>query len=192
MENYNPYLDMPDGDDFGFKGWDAIFDETFLSYVQLLVQRTNRLSQLDLESLDYQTYTDMCLVMIRALLIESERLKDNYTLQNFLTKHEKLKLAEDVNEYIEQPINKMMTVRDALKISVDKFIAHNDTMTFCDAEGEMQLHTDLWFKRGLFMKDIRRKDYPFSIAKITAYISSIVSQIVLPEDRRANPIAYGK
>ncbi|MEG1385518.1 MAG: hypothetical protein RSD08_09490, partial [Oscillospiraceae bacterium] len=115
-----------------------------------------------------------------------------YTLQNFLKKHNKSQLADEVNRYIEQPINKMMTVREALKISVDKFIAHNDSITFCGDDGETQLRLESWGKRSLFMHDIRREDYPFSIAKITAYISNMVSQVNLSEDIAANPIAYGK
>lgn len=192
MQSFNPYLDIPDGEDFGFKGWNCIFDETFFSYYILLTKRAERLQTLNIKSFDYQTYTDMCLVMIRALLIESERLKENYTLQNFLEKHERPDLVVTINDYIDQPINKLMTLREALKIAVDKYIAHNDKMVFKDNEGENQLDMDLLFKRGIFMKDIRRDSYPFTIERITELIKNVVEQVDLPEEITKNSIAYGK
>ena len=192
LQPHNPYLDTANEEDFQFKGWERIYDETFLSYYKLLSQRVERLRGLDKESFDYQTYTDMCLVMIRALLIESDRLRENYTLQNFLAKHSRSDLVTTVNAFIDQSVNKMVTVREALKIAVDKYIAHNDTMVFTDDDGEKQLHTEIWFKRGLFMKDLRREDYPFTIEKITDFIKGIVEQVELPEDITENTIAYGK
>lgn len=192
LEPYNPYLDISDGEDFEFKGWERIFDETFFSYYRLLTQRVERLQALNKESFDYQTYTDMCLVMIRALLIESDKLNENYTLQNFLTKHKRPDLVITVNEYMDQPINKLMTVREALKIAVDKYIAHNDKIVFKNDEGEKQLDAEILFKRGIFMKDIRREDYSFRIEKITELITNVVEQVELPEDIIKNTIANGK
>jgi hypothetical protein len=42
-----------------------------------------------------------------------------------------------VSDYLNQDINSLMTLRETLKICVDKFIAHNDTMVYTTAEGDM-------------------------------------------------------
>lgn len=183
------YYEMDDGTDFEFKGWEKIYDETFYSYFTLLKHRTCRLDNLEVDSFDYLTYRDMCLVMIRALLIESERLKENYTLQNFLIKHNRADLKLQVDNYLNQNINSMLTLRKALKISVDKFIAHNDTLVKEYPSGEKQFCTEDFALRYLFLSDISRADYPFSISKITNFIGNILNQIPENEIIEPNSIA---
>ncbi len=173
----NYYYEMDDGTDLEFKGWEKIYDETFYSYFTLLKQRTRKLDKLEINSLDYSTYRDMCLVMIRALLIESERLKENYTLQNFLIKHQRADLKLQVDNYLNQYINSMITLRNALKISVDKFIAHNDTLVKEDISSEKQFCIEDFAIRYLFLSDLSRDDYPFTISKITDFIENILSQV---------------
>lgn len=173
----NFYYEMDDGIDLEFKGWEKIYDETFYSYFTLLKQRTRRLDELEIDSLDYNTYRDMCLVMIRALLIESEHLKKNYTLQNFLIKHQRADLKLQVDNYLNQNINSMITLRNALKISVDKFIAHNETLVKEDISGEKQFCTENFAIRYLFLSDLSRIDYPFAISRITDFIENILNQL---------------
>lgn len=186
----NPYNELTDGDDFNFKGWERIYDETFWGYYELLLLRSARLKELEKDTLDYSTYRDMCLVMIRAILIESERLQGNYTIQNFLKRHGRPDLESKVSDYLNQNINKLMTLRETLKICVDKFIVHNDTIVQTTAGGEEQINTDLWFKRDLFLSDIKRDDYPFTIEEITSFLKSIMLQVELPSDLTSNSIAY--
>ena len=190
FESDNPYNELTDGDDFNFKGWERIYDETFLGYYELLLSRSARLTELEKDTFDYSTYRDMCLVMIRAILIESERLQENYTIQNFLKRHSRPDLESMVSDYLNQNINRLMTLRETLKICVDKFIAHNDTIVHTTADGEEQINTDLWFKRDLYLSDIKRDNYPFTIEGITAFIKSIILQVELPSDLTSNSIAY--
>ena len=189
---YNSYLDLDfDDEPVTFKGWDRIFDETFFSYYELLIQRTKRMADFSKDSVDYRAYTDICLVMIRGLLIESERLTGNYTLQNYLKKHGYADIAIKVDTYLAQPINKLMSLREALKITVDKFIAHFDSIVGFDEQGDESLLTDIWFKRNLFLKDIQREDYPFSISRIVEFIQSIVDSLPTSTKTSGNSIALG-
>lgn len=190
FESDNLTFELTDGDDFNFKGWKRIYDETFWGYYELLLSRSARLTKLEKDTFDYSTYRDMCLVMIRAILIESERLQGNYTIQNFLKRHGRPDLESMVSDFLNQNINSMMTLRETLKICVDKFIAHNDTMVYTTADGEEQMHIDLWFKRDLYFSDIKRDNYPYTIEGITAFLKSIMLKVELPSDLTSNPIAY--
>ena len=183
---YNPYMDLTDGEGFQFKGWERIYDESFLGYFNLLASRCDRLQQLDVDSLDRITYRDMCLVMIRALLIESKNRTENYTLQNFLLRHGQASLANEVNGYLNQSINSLMTLRDALKLIVDKFIAHNDSIVEFDAEFNDNNLSDIFFKRLLFLSDINVSSYPFTIERIVEFIREMVNKISLPSDISQN------
>lgn len=166
--------------DFEFKGWGRIYDETFLKYLDLLSRRSKKLQQLNHDTLDYSTYTDMCLVMLRAILIENPSLKNNYTVQNFLRRHDRDDLADRADNFINRRINKKYTLRAALKVTVDKFIAHYDTMTKIDPNCEEEWDVDSQFTRWLFLNDIKRPNsYPFAIPRIVAFIKSLVNQIDL-------------
>lgn len=168
--------------DVKFKGWDRIYDETFLGYLALLIKRSDRLNEFDINSLDYSTYADICLVMIRAMLIENVKLKANYTVQNYLTKHNRNDLVKEADDFVNQQINSLMTLREALKIAVDKFIAHNDTITIT-INDEIEIDSDSWFKRNLFISDIKRTEgYPFKIQHIVIFIKALVEQVLLQDE----------
>ena len=132
------------------------------------------------------TYRDICLIMLRAILIESERFKENYTLQNFLLKHDREDLKQKVDDFLGQQINSLMTVRKALKITVDKFIAHNDTLVKYNEESEdKEFRMEDFFIRHLFLQDMLREEYPFTIYKIVNFIQNILDN--LPESVEIEP-----
>lgn len=177
MDDFDHGNVVYDDFDFEFKGWNTIYDETFLKYLDLLSQRSERLQHLDNSSLDYITYTDMCLVMVRAILVENEKRTNNYTLQNYLHRHSRDDLVDKANQFIKQYINKKHTLRDALKIVVDKFTVHYDAMTKMNSDFEEEWDIDSQFTRLLFLSDIKRTDsYPFTIPRIVAFVQSLVDQ----------------
>lgn len=104
-----------------------IFFESFLS---ILIERSHKLSQLT-DPLAYATYFEMILIQIRAIAIESARYKNNITIHNYLLKKLGGAGVDTLNQYLSQPIDEQrldgpMTLSEALKIVVDKSIAHYD------------------------------------------------------------------
>ena len=111
----------------------------FNEYYQLLLMRYERLNELRENnewSLDAETYLDMIIVQLRALLCEkkvSQEFPFKYTIQQVL--------SMDVDDARLNAINALMetvmvsgegkyedwTVRDVIKIVADKTICHYDT-----------------------------------------------------------------
>ena len=114
--------------EFIAKSGDQIFQETFLKYYELFKSRVKRLSELDKNSLDYKTYFDMALIQLRALCIEGQHHTDNYTLQNYLKKFGLSKEAEVVNEFFLRKIGGQITLKELIKVTTDKFVAHYDAI----------------------------------------------------------------
>lgn len=127
----------------------------------------------------------MCLVMIRALLVDNNSKNRNYTLQTFLIRHGREDLLKDIDNYLNQNINDLYTVRKIIKICVDKFIAHNETLTKNDENDEKEFKIESWFPRQLFLSDIKRHEYPFTISKIVEFIENILTKI--PEVSEIEP-----
>ncbi len=175
-------------DDFEPKSCEQIFDESFYSYFELLGERIRRLQELKQNTIDYKTYTDICLIMLRALLYESPKNKKNFTLQNYLKLHSRPDLIKRVDDYLEQPLNKLMTLREAIKTSVDKFIAHYDTI-FEIIDEEKEVSIENIFKRELFLMDIKREDYNFTPLKIYEFVQRIVEDVERQDDRSSNTLA---
>jgi len=172
------YWQHEDGEDFCFVGWNEYFDNTFMEYFSLLEKRTERMLDLDLKSLDYGTYRDMCLVMLRAILMENKSNKNNYTVQNYFVRHGREDLAKEINDYLETKINKIYTLREVLKMTVDKCIAHNETLVKRDCNGdESEIKMEIIFKKELFLHDITRRDYPYTIERIVSKIKSVLGKL---------------
>lgn len=151
--NYIEYFSRiigDDGEDFKFKGWNTIFTESFFSYFNLLKARTEKLDSMERGTLDYDTYRDMCLVMLRGILVENQQLKHNYTIQNFLRLYQREDLICKIEEYLDTPINSRYTLKKAIKIVVDKYIAHNDSIIAYTEEGDEDTIDDERFDRSLF------------------------------------------
>lgn len=173
---HNTYLDFTE--EFNFIGWEKFYDDRFEGYLSLLNKRTQRLSELDKNSIDYITYRDIILVMLRAILIESPGNNKNYTVQNFLKRHNRIDLADKINDYLNQDINKIYTLREAIKIVVDKNIAHNENMVkYSEESKEEELDMKNIFCDSLYLNDIKNDNFPFTIEKIVATINNTIKSI---------------
>ena len=113
------------------------YSNHFNEYYQLLLDRYERFCELresEEWSLDLDTYFEMIIVQLRALLLErgSNVVTGNYTIKNILS------LSEDTEAWnvVEKTLNEVMIsgngikqdclLRDAIKIIADKSICHYD------------------------------------------------------------------
>lgn len=125
-----------------------VFIVRFLKNYQLLVDRYKRFKELgnvfvgerdEKRILDRFTYFDMIIVQLRAMCIENERFKENYTLQNLLKKTGNNGLAKQIDQVLENPFvegiefltaddskARPLTIRNALKVLADNCICHYD------------------------------------------------------------------
>lgn len=95
----------------------------------IIVDEAHR-STLEQDTLGYWTYYDVVLTQMRALFIENKREKDNYTVQNFLIQIGIEEYAEKIDNYLsETMLSNELSLRDGIKLSVDKFIVRNDNVT---------------------------------------------------------------
>lgn len=170
--------------DYHFKGWNTIFNEQFISIYTLFMNRIEKFKTLDIDSLDYITYRDILLCTIRAILFENHRYSNNYTLRNFLIKNERNDLVECVDEFCDQQINKEFSFKEGIKNSVDKFIAHRDTLAIKnETTDDFEFDSDAFAKNGLYMSDLKRGvEYHFSIENIAVFIKKIIDESSLIVD----------
>lgn len=103
----------------------------FNLHYNILLRRYQRLVEIDEplnDDIDISTYFDMIIVQLRAMCIESPKLKNNYTAQILLRKIGEHELADRIDTMLEQPFiaGSDMTVRKAIKILADGFICHYD------------------------------------------------------------------
>ena len=184
MKNDDNY--MYDDDLIEIKSEDEQFNMYFCEYYALFIKRIERMKELDNDT-DRRTYLDMLFISIRALLIEQEKNKSNYTLQNFLRRNGQDALICKINDYLNTRINSMYTLREVIKIITDKFIAHHDSLQvseqeIADDKPKEQMNTDKIliakevFTRNLFLMDIARTDFPYSVENIACFIQGIVDE----------------
>lgn len=102
------------------------FEKRFYFNLELLVDRINRFKETKINTIDYWTYYDAILSQIRALCMESPHLRNNHTLQIYLKSIGEDAIANKIDDYFQQEIIEGVTLKEAIKMSVDKFIAHYD------------------------------------------------------------------
>lgn len=102
------------------------FEKKFFNNLELLIERINKLKSLKPGTLDYWTYYDAVLVQIRAMFIENPGRKSNHTFQNYLKKIGQDDAAGVIDDYLNTEIAEGISLKEAIKITVDKFIAHYD------------------------------------------------------------------
>lgn len=102
------------------------FEKRFFNNLDLLISRINKLKVAERGSLDYWTYYDVILTQIRAMFIETPKLKKNYTVQNYLINIGQKEIADEIQTYMDKELYEGMSFKEAVKVSVDKFIAHYD------------------------------------------------------------------
>lgn len=75
------------------------------------------------------TYIDMIIVQLRAMCIENERYKNNYTAQILLRKIGEDALANNIDKMLSEEFydgSIQVSIKTALKIVADEFICHYD------------------------------------------------------------------
>ena len=118
----------------------AEYIEHFNIHYRLLLRRYARFKEIDdvfNTDIDVITYLDMIVVQLRAMCIESQRLKKNYTAQILLRKVGEGELAERIDTMLEEPFipESDFTIRKALKTLADGFICHYDNFDGIDVDG---------------------------------------------------------
>ena len=66
------------------------------------------------------------MIHLRTSLIENPKLKKNITIQNYLRLYGRADLADQVDQLLEMKIKAGLSLREVIKTTVDKFIAHYD------------------------------------------------------------------
>ena len=118
----------------------AEYIEHFNIHYRLLLRRYARFKEIDdvfNTDIDVITYLDMIVVQLRAMCIESPRLKKTYTAQILLRKVGEGELAERIDTMLEEPFipESDFTIRKALKTLADGFICHYDNFDGIDVDG---------------------------------------------------------
>jgi hypothetical protein len=108
------------------------FIKHFSIHFELLLRRYKRFSEINKignNDIDVITYLDMIVVQLRAMCIENERYKQNYTAQILLRRVGEEDLAKRIDDMLKEDFydgSLQMDIRTALKILADEFICHYD------------------------------------------------------------------
>ncbi len=106
--------------------------EHFNVHFNLLLRRYKRFKEINTSGnsdIDVITYLDMIVVQLRAMCIENERYKNNYTAQILLRKLGENELAQKIDNMLKEDFydgSLQIDIRTALKILADEFICHYD------------------------------------------------------------------
>lgn len=112
----------------------------FNVHYKLLLRRYKRFQEINdvfNTDIDVITYLDMIVVQLRAMCIESPKLKNNYTVQILLRKIGKDDLATKIDEMLEEPFIPCsdFSIKKAIKTLADGFICHYDNFDAPNDEG---------------------------------------------------------
>lgn len=113
----------------------------FNIHYALLLRRYARFKEIDdihNTDIDVITYLDMIIVQLRAMCIENDRLKKNYTAQILLRKVGEPELSQKLDEMLDEEFLSSgtgFTIRKALKTLADGFICHYDNFDGIDKDG---------------------------------------------------------
>ena len=138
--------------------------EHFNIHFKLLLRRYKRLKDIysieNAKDIDVITYVDMILVQLRAICIENERYKNNYTAQILLRKIGEDDLANKIDEMLNEEFydgSMQVNIRKALKILADEFICHYDNFDK-DKSHKISL-ADIFINRLLSPYEEKNLDY---------------------------------
>lgn len=133
----------------------------------------------------------MSLVQLRALCIESPNLNSNYTLQNYLKTHGFEEKASEVDAFFNRSIGGKITLREVIKVTTDKFIAHYDTITIGNnSDLDYEYEAERSFYRFLCEKDLSRKESGISLYSILDFMEQMVNDVEVNGDIKNNSIAW--
>ena len=116
------------------KVFNTSFAERFAFNVDMLNYRINRLLAIDTfqkENMqEYQMVFDATMTLFRSIFLENRNV--NYTMQNYFTLTGRQETADKLNELFDQPFTAYMdkSIRDVLKFIIDKFVCHQDKITY--------------------------------------------------------------
>lgn len=122
----------------------------FNIHFDLLLRRYARFKKIDdiyNTDIDVITYLDMIVVQLRAMCIENDRQKKNYTAQILLRKVGEYDLAQELDEMLDEEFLSGFSIRKALKTLADGFICHYDNFDGIDKDG--------WAMAGIIEKQLR-------------------------------------
>ena len=107
--------------------------EHFNIHFRLLLRRYKRFKEIysisNATNIDVITYIDMIIVQLRAMCIENERYKNNYTAQILLRKIGEDALANNIDKMLSEEFydgSIQVSIKTALKIVADEFICQYD------------------------------------------------------------------
>jgi hypothetical protein len=106
--------------------------ENFNIHFELLLRRYKRfieVNRINNADIDVITYFDIIIVQLRAMCIENERNKNNYTAQILLRKVGEKELADKIDDMLNQQFLigcDDFTIKTAIKTLADEFICHYD------------------------------------------------------------------
>ena len=106
--------------------------KNFNIHFALLLRRYRRFRQInriDNKDIEVITFFDMIIVQLRAICIENERYKSNYTAQILLRKVGEGTLADKIDNMLNQEFLVSctnFTIKTAIKTLADEFICHYD------------------------------------------------------------------
>lgn len=129
------------------------FVEHFNIHYSLLLRRYKRFKDIDDISnrdIDVITYLDMIIVQLRAMCIENERLKKNYTAQILLRKINEPAKAERLDAMLDEEFltgRTDFTIRKAIKSLADGFVCHYDNFDGTEK--------DAWAMAAIIEKQLR-------------------------------------
>lgn len=110
----------------------AVYIRNFNIHYSLLLKRYSRFKEINViggNDIDVITYFDMIIVQLRALCIENSRYRNNYTVQVLLRKMGEDKIAEKIDELLNQDFfrdSSEISIKMAIKMLADNFICHYD------------------------------------------------------------------
>ena len=171
-----------------------IFNESVCSYFNLLKARIDKFKELERGTIDFKTYFDIILIQIRAMCIENETKKNNHTLQNFFRINGYEKFATEIIEYFNQVMLdgslKELTLRETIKTTTDRFIAHYDTITGSSTDDlDFEFDSKRTFYRFICEKELSRQDGFLNIFDIFSYLESRVEVVQKDMKIDSNDIA---
>lgn len=114
------------------------FIEQFSFNLEMLNYRINKAIEIDTmvkeNHYEFLMTFDSAMVLFRAMFLESENLKGNYTFQNFCRMIGKPDVAQKIDDYLRTKFVdwREKSIRDVLKFLADKFVCHVDDITFED------------------------------------------------------------
>ena len=153
----------------------AEFIDHFNVHYQLLLRRYRRFKEIEdiyNTDIDVMTYLDIIIVQLRAMCIEKESNKKNYTAQILLRKLGKNELAEKLDAMLDEEFFEGlmdMSVRKALKILADQFICHYDN--FDGGEGK-----EAWAMASIIEKGLRNPYHKHNLDYIMQTVMECIGE----------------